>query len=310
MRSYLDCYPCFLRQALEAARLSINNETLHAVAMNQVMKILPRLDRSLPPPLIAVFVYNIVKEVTACSDPYEKIKQRSNEIALNLLPWAESLVQKSSSPLDTALRLACAGNVVDFGTGMKFDLEEALREVTKNGFHIDESALFWEALDKAETFLYLGDNAGEIVFDRLLLRTIRAKKSGMRCYFAVRGGPVINDITLMDARRINMHEYAEVISTGCAAPGVPLSLCSDRFLRIYRSADLILSKGQGNYESLSAERERPIFFLLRAKCKVAARHLRAPVGAFVFMSSASNRINSTRRTPHSNKPINRKGKHP
>jgi uncharacterized protein with ATP-grasp and redox domains len=144
------------------------------------------------------------------------------------------------------------------------------------------AAAFKEAPARAGTLLYIGDNAGEIVFDKLLLETIAAQHPAMKRLFAVRGGPVINDVTDRDAERVKMGEVAEVVSTGYAAPGVILKRSSRKFRRAFASADLVLAKGQGNYESLAAEGGAKVFFLLRAKCRVIARDLGVEIGHFVF----------------------------
>ena len=296
MRGFLDCFPCFLRQALDTARLSTPDEGLRALSIYQVLGVLRRIDYRLPPPLIAFFVYGAIKEVTHCTDPYERLKAKSNEAALGFYDWATRLVAESPDPLQTAKRLACAGNVVDFGVGSGFDLGAALSEVRDRGFAIDDSARLRERLGSARRLIYIGDNAGEVVFDRVLLETIKGMWPGIEIVFVVRGGPIINDVTRRDARAVGMDRIARVISTGFAAPGVPLDLCSDEFLAELRQADVVIAKGQGNYESLSGETPKRVFFILRVKCAVVARDLGVPVGSFVLKEGGGEPWASSRRS--------------
>lgn len=287
MNGKLECQPCLLRQALEVARLVSDNEAMHARVLRRILRVLARTNHRLPPPMIAYYVYRAVGKVTRCSDPYLQTKERSDGMALECAAWAREVIARSKSPLDTALKLAVAANVVDFGVGVRFDLKESLRHVLEKGLHLDESAAFTKALSRARMLLYIGDNAGEIVFDKLLLETIAARYTSLKRVFAVRGGPIINDITDRDAERVKMGEVAEVVSTGYAAPGVVLKRSSRKFRRVFAGADLVLAKGQGNYESLSSEGGAKVFYLLRAKCAVIARELGVEIGHFVFTGGSA-----------------------
>jgi len=287
MKTYLDCFPCFLRQALDSARLSTDDEKIQRLALIEVMTFLVNFfqknpDEVFTPPHIARHIYRIIKEVTNCKDPYHDIKVKYNKIALNMYPELKSIVENSSDSLLTAIRLAIAGNVIDFGaTDGQFDLENTLKEVLTQEFAICDYDLFCKSLKNSETLLYLGDNAGEIVFDKILIEEI-LKRHNFKVYYAVKGGPVINDATIEDAKQVKMEAIAEVITTGCDAPGTILNLCSDEFLEIYNNADMIISKGQGNYETLSEEKRKNIFFLLKAKCVVIASHLKVKVGDIIL----------------------------
>lgn len=287
MKGHLECQPCLLRQALDVARLVSDDEAAHARVLRRVLRVLARTDYRLPPPMIAYYVYRALAKATRCGDPYLQAKERSNGMALECAAWAREVIGRSRSPLDTALKLAAAANVVDFGVGVRFDLKESLRHVLEKGLRLDDSAAFKEALARARTLLYIGDNAGEIVFDKLLIEAIAAQYPALARVFAVRGGPVINDITARDAERVNMGEVAEVVSTGYAAPGVILRRSSKKFLRVFAGADVVLAKGQGNYESLSTTGGEKVFYLLRAKCAVIARELDVEIGHFVFTRGAS-----------------------
>ena len=287
MKTYLDCIPCFLRQALDTARLSTNDEKAQRMILNQVLSFLVKFFQNnsgeVPtPPHIARHIYRIIKEVTNCEDPYHEIKVKYNEIALNMYPEHKNIVENSSDPLLTAIRLAIAGNIIDFGaTGGQFDLKATLKEALTREFAIYHYDIFCDGLKKTKTLLYIGDNAGEIVFDKILIKEI-LKTHRLKVYYAVKSVPVINDATIEDAEQVKMNNVAEVIATGSDAPGTILNLCSEEFLKIYNNADMIISKGQGNYETLSEENKKDIFFLLKAKCALIAEHLKVKVGDIVL----------------------------
>jgi uncharacterized protein with ATP-grasp and redox domains len=176
-------------------------------------------------------------------------------------------VEASEDPLETALRLAIAGNVIDFGANPDVRLEEDIQETLQLEPTINDSRIFKEELKSAQNILYVGDNAGETVFDRILIETMARPIT-----YVVRERPIINDTTVGDAIKSGLDEVADLVSSGWDGPGVSLKHGSEAFLRHYDRANMIISKGQGNYETLSGE-QKPIFFLLKAKCPVIARNL-------------------------------------
>jgi hypothetical protein len=195
-----------------------------------------------------------------------------------MYPGFKKMVFDSGNSFETAMRLAIAGNIIDYGVSDHFDLQEALDKVLFSGFAIDHSAELEKAAAKAKTILYLGDNAGEIVFDKLFIETMMHPN----LWFAVRGSPVINDATMEDARYVGMDEVAHVIPNGYDAPSTLLEHCSAEFRELFDRADLIISKGQGNLEGLlDNQTEREIYFLLMVKCDVVADVLGVPKGSFV-----------------------------
>jgi uncharacterized protein with ATP-grasp and redox domains len=211
------------------------------------------------------------------NDPFEEEKANSNHIALELYKEWKPKVLSSVNPFDLALRLSIAGNIMDYGANNSFDVHETINKVLKTSFAIDHSELLKNKIKKAKRILYLGDNAGEIVFDKLFLETIMHN----HVIYAVKDAPVLNDVTMTDAKEIGMDLVADVISNGFDAPSTVLNKCSEEFIGIYKSADLIISKGQGNYEGLMKENDPRIFFLLMAKCDVIAEILHVKKGSFV-----------------------------
>jgi uncharacterized protein with ATP-grasp and redox domains len=243
-----------------------------------------------------------VKELTHCSDPYKEIKSEYNHLILRKYPELKEIIECSQEPLLTAIKLAIVGNIMDSAAKGYFDLEKTQEKTLKADLTIDHYREFVQSLDRARTILYLGDNAGEIVFDKILIEEINKGREYTRTaeertekkressrikdiYYAVRGAPIINDVTLIDAQEVSMSEVARVISNGSDIPGTILDLCSQDFLKIYGKADIIIAKGQGNYESLSDEEDDRIYFLLQVKCPVIARHIGVKVGSTVLKAS-------------------------
>ena len=279
MITALDCMACLVRQSLDAARMVSNDPVVHEQIMREVLEWTARMDLKLAPPVLAQRIHRRLREITGVNDPYRAAKDQGNRMALALLPELESVVDHSPEPLVMALRLAMAGNVIDLGASSAITpagLERAVRQAMTEPL-TGPLAEFKRAVDEARTILYLADNAGEIVFDRLLIKQLRPP----RVTVAVRGAPVINDATIEDARGAGLGEMVALIENGSDAPGTLLEDCSETFRRHYEMADLIIAKGQGNFETLSQE-ARNIFFVFKVKCTVIAAHLGLPVGTHIL----------------------------
>jgi len=277
MRAYLDCYPCFFTQALKTSRMLNLDEKKIWEILNELSLVIPKISFGATPPEIGREVYRVISKRTGLEDPYKEIKEKCTRQALSLYPELQKLKDASEDRLMTAIRLSIAGNVIDFGANTNFDLKRDLETILSQDFAINHYPQFCEAFAQAQNVLYIADNAGETVFDRLLIEEIKKP-----VIYVVRERPVINDATREDALYSGIDEVAEIISSGCDAPGNILKFCSDDFFNIYDSSDFIISKGQGNYEGLSDE-DRPIFFLLKAKCQVIARDIGVEKGSIILM---------------------------
>lgn len=256
-----------MRQALAAGRIATNDENKIKLILDEVGSMIKDIPMDSTPPQTGEIIYRKVREITGVYDTYKDIKQASIKEILNLVPKLEQIVNNSDDRLLTSIRLAIAGNVMDYGVDKKFNIEEDINTILKQEFAIFHFQEFKEQLIKAKSILYLGDNCGESVFDKLLI-----KELGKPVTYVVRGIPVINDVTIQDAIESGLDKVATIISSGCSAPGTILHLCNNDFKRRFDEADMVISKGQGNYEGLSGV-NRQVFFLLKAKCKVIARHL-------------------------------------
>jgi len=298
MRTYLDCIPCFFKQALEAARLAGASPKEQRDVINHVARKLPFFPLSASPPAMGKIVYGGVRKITKKADPYKFIKAKSNLLALRLYKTLKSKVSRSGDRLLKAVELAIAGNIIDYGVKNSLNVEKELKKILNQEDKIikTESARlfnyrdFRKALKKAGDVLYLGDNAGEIVFDRILIEEIVKMYPDKKIIYAVKEKPVINDALAEDAYFCGIDRTARIISSGLDVPGTILSFCSKSFLNIYKKAGMIISKGQGNFEALSEEK-RPIFFLFMAKCPVVARDIKSKVGDIILFYNKKDKRN-------------------
>jgi uncharacterized protein with ATP-grasp and redox domains len=278
MKTYLECFPCFVHQAMRAGRLVTDDEKLVKELIDYVGESFKYISLESSPPETGEYIYGRIKEMTGIDDPYKEIKQSNIREALSLYPYLKEILDNSEDRLLTAIRLAVAGNIIDFAFGKEFDLKKDIERILKQEFAIFHYNEFKEYLDSVSSILYIGDNAGESVFDRLLIEELDKQVT-----YVVRGIPIINDVTMEDAVASGLDKVAELISSGTTAPGTVLRLCNDRFLERFEKAEMIISKGQGNYEALSSV-NKPVFFLLKAKCKVISRHLGVNQNDIVFYS--------------------------
>lgn len=279
MDTQLECFPCFLSQAIRTARLATNDENLVKKATHEAARLLLKVELNKPPAQIGAQIDRLVKRVTDTDDPFIAVKKECTRQALAFYPPMKAMVAKAKDPLVTAIKVAIAGNIIDFGISNTFSLEKDLSSIVNTPLAIDHTREFRERLQTTNRILYLGDNAGETVFDRVLIEQIAKPTT-----FVVRERPVINDATAGEAREAGLHQVATIISSGTEAPATILSLCNPKFVDIFRKADFIISKGQGNFEALS-DITAPIFYLLKAKCSVVADYLKVDLGGLVLKAN-------------------------
>ncbi|HIJ72287.1 MAG TPA: DUF89 family protein [Planctomycetes bacterium] len=280
MKIYLDCIPCFVRQALDAARFVTDDAIIHEQVVKQVLRMASYMDIRESPPVIGQQIHRLIRELVGLYDPYRQVKNRFNNEALKLYSKMRNYIIESANPLETAVRLAIAGNIIDFGVSSTLEksaLENTIRECLAGEFSDIQLKAFRQAVNDAEQILYLADNAGEIIFDRLLIERLPVEKVTV----VVKGEPVINDATMEDALVAGLPQIVEVIDNGSDGPGTILQSCSEAFRIRFENADLIIAKGQGNYETLS-DIGKNIFFILKAKCPVIAEDLGCEVGEMIL----------------------------
>ncbi|HAK88776.1 MAG TPA: hypothetical protein DHV16_06115 [Nitrospiraceae bacterium] len=285
MRTHLDCFPCFLKQTLIAVRLGTRDGSLQANVIKGVLDEIKATDMSQPPAYSTTFLHRKIRQLLG-KDPFKEIKSEYNLIALGLYPELKKKVENSKDPLWTAARLAIAGNVIDFGIFTSVDIIGTIERALHNPLTVDAYAAFKDAADKSPEMLYLLDNAGEIVFDRLLIEVLTGM--GKKVTAVVKGEPVLNDSTMEDAREIGLADVCEIVDNGSDGIGTILEFTSPEFNRIFENAGFVISKGQGNFETLwdtGHAGGKEIFFLLQSKCDVVSRELGVSQGSMLLMKA-------------------------
>ncbi|MEJ2307076.1 MAG: ARMT1-like domain-containing protein [candidate division WOR-3 bacterium] len=292
MKTYLECISCFFKQALEAARMAgADNQTQKRI-LDEVARAIPDIKLSSTPPEMGKTIHDIVKQITGQADPYKELKEKATEQTLKIYPELRKKVESSNDKLLMAVELAIAGNIIDYGTKNSLDVKKELAKILQKEQSVIEDEKesifdfksFKKALTDAKSILYIGDNVGETVFDSILLEQIKKTDKHKEILYAVREKPIINDALKEDAVEAGIDNFAEIISSGSEVPGTIIPLCSKPFIDIFKKSDMTISKGQGNYETLSDE-TRPIFFLFMAKCPVIARDVDCKVGEIILVDN-------------------------
>jgi hypothetical protein len=290
MRTYLDCYPCFLNQVLSLSRRSSFDEEGQRQLVNRLLEKLREMPAGMKPPELGREIYRMVSEDTGIRDLFAEEKRESNRGALEAAPRVREAVRSADDPVLAALEFAIAGNSIDFGARHDFDIMETIEGLVEDEAELIKNEKpelfaygeFHRALEQSRQLLYIADNAGELVFDGILAEAIAERFPRLTITFAVREEPILNDATMEDAEEAGLIERLRVISSGSTAPGTLLEECSPGFREEFDQADVVVSKGQGNYETLSEVR-REIFFLLKIKCVVIAAETGGSVGDILLM---------------------------
>jgi damage-control phosphatase, subfamily I len=270
MKVDFECLACVEKQALVTLNYAGASAEAAERVMAEVREELRAADWEQTPADLSNIAYRAVERHLG-RDPYREAKRLQNAAALTYYPLLKSFVEEADDRLRAAVRIAATGNVMDLGIGLKPDLEKEIRELIDLPLSVDDIPLLRERLKRPRRILYVGDNAGEIVFDRILIEELLCRHEVL---FAVRGGPVINDVTLEDAEQVGLTGLVPVITTGTNRIGVPWDHISDEFRRHFLQADVVICKGQGNFETLHGKAQgTDVFFILRAKCDLVGRLL-------------------------------------
>jgi uncharacterized protein with ATP-grasp and redox domains len=282
MKITIDCIPCILNHLVHSVKSTVSDPELQERCIREMLGAVANLDWSNTPPDFAREVQGTLRKLGGKDDLYVEEKDRSTELGHELLKQLQPDIAAQPDPFATAVRLAIAGNIIDYGVDAQFDLDSA-RSRIREAFTlpIDEKALrlLEQRMEQAKSILYILDNCGEAVFDRLLVERYLGKIT-----LGVRGYPILNDITPRELQASGLGGIP-YLSTGDSTPGVSMRHSSAEFLAAMRNADLIIAKGQGNFETLN-EYERPIFFLFRAKCAIIIKFLgNVPMGSMQVLAA-------------------------
>lgn len=273
-----------LRQSREAIEHATED---HEKRMDVTLKVLSFMNENFKKGTnsnkLGTDLHHMIMDETDNNDPYKILREEGNQIAENLIPMVKELIKKDES-LENYVKIAVAGNVIDFGAlDENTDMESLLiKQITRKA-SINDSQILDADLKKAKNILFLTDNGGEIVFDKLLIKKIK-EDYDVNIIVALKENPILNDALIPDAKKLKLEDYAHIISTGAASVGVVKDYISDELMEYLNSVDLIISKGMGNYEGLTEMHiETPVYFLLTTKCNVISREIGVPLGSPVIL---------------------------
>lgn len=274
MKTSLDCMECNIKQLIKVSKMMNVSEELTEEASKQVFKMLSEISFEHTNPFIMGKTFDIIKKVYKNNNPYKDIKAFYNKIVLDMYSELEKIIFDSSDSLDTALKLSVVGNLIDFGARHTFNQDILLNKVKNYRnivFNIDHTKKLKNELLSAKTIFYIGDNCGEIVFDKLFIEEIKRQNPNCEVFFAVRGDAILNDVTKEDALEVGMEDVAKIISSEMAVPGTILSGTPKEFQQLFWSSDVVVAKGQGNFESLSEQKRENLYLMLMAKCDYVSK---------------------------------------
>ncbi|KPL03192.1 MAG: hypothetical protein AMJ73_07605 [candidate division Zixibacteria bacterium SM1_73] len=277
MRTYLECVPCIIEQTIKTARDLTQDWEKKEILVQKVLETLSNISYNQSPPYLGREAHRVIRKILDNPDPYLKMKKEFNRVGKELFPSLQKRANHSKDRFADAVKLAIAGNIIDFGPQHHFELMRTIDKVLLAKAAIDHTGSLRDDIESASTILYLGDNAGETFFDKILIEKMPPKE----IYYGVRGSPVINDATSEDAYWAELDKVTKIISNGSDAPGTILEDCSGEFKDIFARSDLVIAKGHGNYETLNEIKGKKFYFLLMVKCETIAKDVGCSVGDFV-----------------------------
>lgn len=275
------CVACIINQSRRVADAIRADSILSGTLSGTVEQMSETFDFQQSPPEVAADVYEKMALIAGKEDLYDEVKVHSTAKAKALMPALRARIDASNTPLLTAVKVATAGNVIDLAAEVAFDLDDELAKIFETEFSHDDFAKLQRALGEAKTLLYIGDNVGEHLFDYLTVETLRRLYPGLRISYMVRGNAIINDVTMKEAEEAGFGRICDVVDSGVNTPGFVYERANDKSKKLFDAADLVITKGMGNYECLSPAPRKNICYLLKVKCNVVARSLGREVGDIV-----------------------------
>lgn len=275
------CVGCIINQSVKVANAIGASNSLSNELTSTVQEMSKDFSKDDTPPEIASYVYEKMAQIANKTDLYDEVKELSTKKALSFIPFLKETLSLSESKLLTATKIAVAGNVIDLAAEVEFDLEDEIDKIFHTEFAYNDFSLLEKKLQDAKTVLLLGDNVGEHIFDYLFIETLQELYPDVKFSYMVRGNPIINDVTLKEAKEAKFDELCELVDSGVNTPGFAYSRANKYSKNLFDSADLVISKGMGNYECLTPSHRQNICFLLKVKCNVVASSLGKEVGDIV-----------------------------
>jgi len=275
------CVECILNQSKRVAEAIHADDKLTQKITSTALEMSKDFSFKQNPPEVATPLYEKMAEIAGKKDLYDEVKKLSTLKALSFVPHLENEIKNSSNPLFTATKVAVAGNVIDLAAEVEFDLHEELDKIFHTDFSVNDFELLEEKLSKASTLLYVADNAGEHIFDKIYIQTISSLFPQLKITYMTRGNAIINDVTFEEAQEAGFEEICHLVSSGVNTPGFVYNRANKNSQELFDKADVIITKGMGNYECLSDYGRKNLFFLLKVKCNVVARSLDRTLGDII-----------------------------
>lgn len=276
-----ECIGCIAAQSQRVCEAIHADSALTNSIVTYVEDALENADFTLSPPVIAAPLYEQMAVLANTNDLYETQKQHATTQAKNYLPFLQETIERSDDPFIATLKTAVVGNVIDLAAEVSFDLHDAIMSVFHTPFHHDDTQALRIQLVTAKQVLYIGDNAGEHIFDALAIQSLQELYPQINFTYMVRGNPIINDVTLAEAKEARIDTICSLLNSGVPTPGFAYELASQEAQKFFDTADLIIAKGMGNYECMTPIRRQNICFLLKVKCSVVASSLGKNIGDIV-----------------------------
>ncbi len=273
MKTSLDCIECNIRQLVKLSKLTRASEKQQVDASNEVLLMLSEVGFDKSNPYIMGRTWEIVTRVFESGNPYRDVKSEFNQLLLSLYVEIKKMVEDSTNPLETGLKVAVVGNIIDFAASHQFNKEDILSRIQGYKdirFSVDATEKLFSNLKTAKSLFYIGDNCGEIVLDKLFIEQIEKYNPDIKVFFGVRGDNILNDVTFEDAKEVGMSDVATIISSGTQTPGTIIEDTNEDFQSLFYESDVVITKGQGNFESMSDTKRENLYLLLMAKCDYVA----------------------------------------
>lgn len=275
------CIECIINQSVKVANAIHADDLLSKRLTSAVEEMSKSFSYNDAPPEIASYVYEEMARIAHKTDLYDEVKELSTKKALSFVPFLKEKLFTSQNKLLTATKIAVAGNVIDLAAEVEFDLDEELEKIFHTEFAHDDFSLFEQKLCCAKSVLIIGDNVGEHIFDYLFIETLKESYPNSAFSYMVRGNPIINDVTVKEAKEAGFDKICQVVDSGVNTPGFTYNRANSYSKELFDSADLVISKGMGNYECMSPSHREDICFLLKIKCGVVAASLQKEIGDII-----------------------------
>ncbi|MDF1880632.1 DUF89 family protein [Sulfurimonas sp. MAG313] len=275
------CVECIINQSKRVASAIDADEKLAAEITKAVEDMASSFSFKQSPPEVAAAVYEKMAKIAGKKDLYDEVKKLSTLKAQEFVPYLEKEIEDSTNPLLTATKVAVAGNVIDLAAEYSFDLNEELEKIFHTSFAVNDFPLLEKRLALSSSLLYIADNAGEHIFDLIYIKTILSLYPNLKLSYMTRGNAIINDVTYEEAQDAGFSEVCELVNSGVNTPGFVYNRANKASQKLFDEADLILTKGMGNYECLSDAKRDNLFFLLKIKCNVVANSIGKEVGDII-----------------------------